>query len=78
MSGSNNNQKAIDKLRIAAAVMTDKLPRLQNYQAEIDCMLENACNPESRQEILDILYKSKHYELIKNLNQLKFLLDNFE
>ncbi|BBO82980.1 hypothetical protein DSCO28_35460 [Desulfosarcina ovata subsp. sediminis] len=78
MKNRNQNQKTLDILATAAGAYLEKSPNLKNYQEKIDHLLESACDLESRQEILNILHRSKYIELMENLKHLETILNQYE
>ncbi len=74
MKNEKRKQKALEILTTVANILLENSSRLNKYQSKISRLLDNACDLESRQEILNILLRSKHYELMERLNQLEQLM----
>ena len=70
------NKKAVDLLTINAEQLIDKYPKLKALQEEINRRLSKAPSQESKQEILDIMYKSTRNELHETIAHVGQLLDN--
>ncbi|BBO83280.1 hypothetical protein DSCO28_38460 [Desulfosarcina ovata subsp. sediminis] len=78
MKSRNKNQKALNILTTATKVFLDKSQNMKSHQDKIDDLLKKACDLDSRQEILNIMYKSKQIELMEKLEHLQNILNDRE
>lgn len=74
MKSGKQKQKVLDILTTATSTLLENSSRLKKYQNEINDVLENACDMESRQEILNILLLSKQKELMESFSRLEYLM----
>ncbi|BBO77908.1 hypothetical protein DSCW_53250 [Desulfosarcina widdelii] len=75
MKNNNKQDKVVEILTAKSEELIEQHPHLKKLQSEVDRLLSNAPDEQTRQEILDIMFQTGRNDLHAQIDHLNGLLD---
>lgn len=75
MKNNNKQDKVVEILTAKSEELIEQHPHLKKLQSEVDRLLSNAPDEQTRQEILDIMFQAGRNDLHAQIDHLNGLLD---